>query len=173
MKRALSTIFAVIPIIFLSIMNIWNVQMSDDIVSFICLTCCAISMFLYSPSKRVKACKVQLDNRADKMNLNTFGEFYKVTNEKYVPVGEPHDMTVSFTKEPDITMSAVIDEPITFTLEGTITGASNEIVFDLFHPVRCNCRNCGAPVRLDYCEYCGTPYPQDMQFKMKVGGKNE
>lgn len=105
------------------------------------------------------------------MNFNTFGEFYIVKNGEYIPVGKPHDVTVSYTKEPDVTMSVGINEPITFTLEGTITGAFNdELVFDLFHPVRCNCRNCGAPVRLNYCEYCGTPYPQDMQFKMKVGG---
>ena len=169
MKRALSTIFAIIPLIFFSIVNIWNIQISDDIVSSICLTCCATSMFLYSPSKRVKAIGVQLDNRTDKMNFNTFGEFYKVTDGKYVPVGEPHDMTVSLTKEPDITMSAVINEPITFTLEGTLTGASSdEIVFDLFHPVRCNCRNCGAPVRLNYCEYCGTQYPLDFQGRFKI-----
>lgn len=172
MKHLLSTFGLVIPLIIFSLANIWGVKIPFDIMVIVMGITCFVGE-LIDPFTSIKAREVQLDNEADKMNLNTFGEFYKVTNGEYVPVGEPHDMTLSLTKEPDITMSAAINEPITFTLEGTLTGASNEIVFDLFHPVRCNCRNCGAPVRLNYCEYCGTPYPQDMQFKMKVGGKNE
>ena len=124
----------------------------------------------------IKECKESCGEieMVDKKTLDAFGEFYKVANGEYTPVCKTQDMTVSFTKESDITTPVGVNEPITFTLEGTCTGVfNNELVFDLFHPVRCNCRNCGAPVRLNYCEYCGTQYPQDMHFKMKVGDKNE
>ena len=50
--------------------------------------------------------------------------------------------------------------PLNYSIEFTVSFNvdDNEIIFDLTHPVKCNCRNCGAPVRLEYCEYCGTKY---------------
>lgn len=69
-----------------------------------------------------------------------------------------------------------IDDIVTITgnysieLTGNFSVNDDGIIFDLIHPVKCNCRNCGAPVRLEYCEYCGTPYPTDYKLGMKFGG---
>ena len=63
--------------------------------------------------------------------------------------------------------------PMNYSIEltGSFHVDNNEIIFDLIHPVKCNCRNCGAPVRLEYCEYCGTPYPTDYKLGMKWEAK--
>lgn len=50
----------------------------------------------------------------------------------------------------------------------TVCCIKKEDLFDYIPPsIRCNCRNCNAPVRLSYCEYCGTPYPK------KEGERND
>lgn len=66
----------------------------------------------------------------------------------------------------DVSVMAI---PQSYSIEftGSFDVNDNEIIFDLMHPVKCNCRNCGAPVRLEYCEYCGTPYPTDYKLGMK------
>lgn len=63
----------------------------------------------------------------------------------------------------------IITMPLNYSIEltGSFNVNDNEVIFDLFHPIKCNCRNCGAPVRLEYCEYCGTPYPTDYKLGMK------
>ena len=61
----------------------------------------------------------------------------------------------------------VIPQSYSIEFTGSFHVDDNEIIFDLTHPVKCNCRNCGAPVRLEYCEYCGTPYPTDYKLGMK------
>ena len=63
-----------------------------------------------------------------------------------------------------------IPQNYSIELTGNFSINDNEVIFDLIHPVKCNCRNCGAPVRLEYCEYCGTPYPTDYKLGMKFGG---
>lgn len=101
--------------------------------------------------------------------------FYKVEGKNYIPIKyEGTSLNSTVIEDPVWSAQVAVGEPITLTFSGTIRGKVNdEVLFDLTNPVRCNCRNCGAPVRLSYCEYCGTPYPQDMQFKMKVGDKSE
>lgn len=65
----------------------------------------------------------------------------------------------------------ITTQTLTFSCSGSFDLGDNqrEIIFDLFHPVKCNCRNCGAPVRLNYCEYCGTQYPNDMKLVWEKG----
>lgn len=70
----------------------------------------------------------------------------------------------------DVSVMTIPQEySITFNM-GSFHVNDDSVIFDLIHPVKCNCRNCGAPVKLEYCEYCGTPYPTDYKLGMKFGG---
>ena len=117
------------------------------------------------------ASKTMENNEEMKKTLDAFGQFYKVVNGDYIPIKcEGTSLNTTVIEDPAWSAQVSVGEPITLTFSGTIRGKVNdEVLFDLTNPVRCNCRNCGAPVRLSYCEYCGTQYPPDFQGRFKIG----
>lgn len=117
MRRILSDLFAAIPLVFLSIINIWDIQFPNEAMSLVCFLCGTISIFLYSLSERIEnleACKVQIDDSKETEAIAK--EFMKLAN---CPLSQEETKTIL------------------------------------------NCVNCGAPIKFNYCEYCGTVYKWD------------
>ena len=147
---------------------------NSELLSFISIAIIAFIMSILETNEDYKKCielKTAENDEEMKKTLDAFGQFYKVVNGDYVPIKcEETALNTTVIEDPVWSAQATVGEPITLTFSGTIRGKVNdEVLFDLVAPVRCNCRNCGAPVRLNYCEYCGTQYPLDFQGRFKIG----
>jgi len=102
---------------------------------------------------------------------------YWVDNDgNYEPMGKVTDFTLTAvapdeTYIDDLRVPPELGQPsfTNLTFELTDSGLV-EVLDTLLNPGEV-CKNCGAPVRGQYCEYCGTSYRRPMGFKMSIDGK--
>lgn len=92
---------------------------------------------------------------------SSIAQLYLCKADRYEPICKLNDCITAFETEGDLVS---VPQEFTIELTGSFEVQDNSIIFDITHPIKCNCRNCGAPVRLEYCEYCGTPYPTDRKL---------
>lgn len=100
--------------------------------------------------------------------LNTDGTYGKICDT------EIKDLTLSSNGNDLVTVPeedrCIICEPQiysgTFTLSKSIP--MTMILNDTYTLINGCCCNCGAPVKGDYCEYCGTSYKREFKTEMVI-----
>lgn len=98
--------------------------------------------------------------------------YYSDDNSVYCELGKIEDFTL--TVGPTSTDIPTFDPPLTsFTTTFTFTSNGNEfeeIMDNILNPGEV-CKNCGAAVRGQYCEYCGTSYRRPTKLGLYINEK--